>query len=700
MTTRAWHRLGRWLGLRPGAQEVPAAPDAELLARTEDFNKSADSYWRSVVAQPAGRRHVLNRPFSGPSAPIDIYRLGLLLAELRPGPGTDVLDFGAGSCWLSACLNRLGCRVVAVDVSPAALELGRELFSLDERHRSDLEPRFLAYDGHRLPLEDGSVDRIACYDAFHHVPNQDEILAEMFRVLRPGGRVVMAEPGEGHSHADASIFDTTAFDVLENDFDILDIERRAVNVGFTQMRLKPYLDPAVEPIPAATYLQVAGLVPHETAPPPAPRIGPDLLAALRTGFRTCAIAVLTKGPQLRDSRCPGVLRATIHRLGPADPIRGLAGTALQLRVRLVNAGDSVWRARPSGAPGSVLLGAHLLTSAGRQLEMEYLRAALEDDVPPGQQVDLTLALPMPRTPGQYLLRLDPVDNEILWFSQAGSPTLDIPIESIDSPLSDAYRARISLVSGDAPSKPRGSRTRLRLRVHNAGRAPWPRTETLGPGSIRLGVRVFRADGSLFADPPGARVELPSAVAPDESCDIAIDIALPSVAGAYTLKVDLVQEGVCWFEERGSTPLLVNCVATDEVADSTAPGVLLAHLSVLQPREPTVRALPGQPIDVRVRAENRGNTVWRCSNERIDGHVRLGALLELAEGQMDFWRAPLPADVSPGGSIEIGGVLSAPTTPGQYAVIFDLVDEGIAWFGSTGSPTSRFTLTVVGPTTSA
>ncbi len=695
MAVRAWHRLVHWLGLRPSpsAQEAFAAPDAELLARTEDFNKSADSYWHSVVAQPAGRRHVLNRPFSGPSAPTDIYRLGLLLAELRPGPGIDVLDFGSGSCWLSACLNRLGCRVVAMDVSPAALEVGKELFSLDARHRSDLEPRFLAYDGHRFPLEDSTVDRIACYDAFHHVPNQDEILAEMFRVLRPGGRVVMAEPGEGHSHADASIFDTTAFDVLENDFDVLDIERRALKVGFTEMRLKPYLDPAAGPISASEYLQVAGLGPHATD---LPRISPDLLTAMRAGFRTCAIAVLTKGPQLRDSRCPSVLRATLVRLGPGEPIRGLAGTASQLRVRLTNTGDTIWRARPRGAPGSVLLGAHLLTSAGRQLEMEYLRAALEDDVHPGQQVDLTLALPIPEAPGQYLLRLDPVDNEILWFSQGGSPILDIPVESLESPAGDTYRARISLSSGEALSKPRGSRTKLRLHVQNAGRAPWLRTETLGPGSIRLGARLFRADGTLFADLAGTRVDLPSGVAPTESCDADIEVVLPSVAGTYKLRVDLVQEGVCWFEERGSTPLLLDCVATDEVADSTAPGVLLAHLSVLAPKEPTVRALPGQPIDVRVLAENRGNTVWRCSTERVDGHVRLGALLELAEGRSDFWRAPLPADVSPGQSVEIAGVLSAPSTPGQYEVIIDLVDEGIAWFESTGSPTSRFTLIVGNP----
>src|SRR5712664_1077271 len=194
--------------------------EAELLARADAFNRAAEVYWKDVLAEPSARRHVLNKPFGNVTdAPGMIYRLGLLLSELRLGLGQTVLDFGAGSGWLSSCLNRLGCQTIAVDVSPTALELGRELFRLDPRHRPELEPRFLPYDGHRLPLPDASVDRIACFDAFHHVPNQDEVLGEFERVLRPGGRAVLAEPGEGHSHSELSAFETDRCGVLENELD-------------------------------------------------------------------------------------------------------------------------------------------------------------------------------------------------------------------------------------------------------------------------------------------------------------------------------------------------------------------------------------------------------------------------------------------------------------------------------------------------
>src|SRR5262249_5549214 len=158
------------------------------------------------------------------------------------GVGHTVLDLGAGACWLSSCLNRLRCRTISMDVSPKALELGEELFRLDPRQRLDLAPRFLAYDGRRFPLADASVDRIVCFGAFDHVPNEDEILAEIFRVLKRGGRAVFAEPGEGHSHAGTSLLEEQRFHVLENELDLRALAVKAERLGFTDLLVKPYAD--------------------------------------------------------------------------------------------------------------------------------------------------------------------------------------------------------------------------------------------------------------------------------------------------------------------------------------------------------------------------------------------------------------------------------------------------------------------------
>src|SRR5437879_5980673 len=83
--------------------------------------------------------------------------------------GAVVLDFGAGSCWTSRYLSQLGCRVIALDVSPTALRYGQELYARQPLIGDRPAPRFLQFDGKRIDVEDASVDRILCLDAFHHV---------------------------------------------------------------------------------------------------------------------------------------------------------------------------------------------------------------------------------------------------------------------------------------------------------------------------------------------------------------------------------------------------------------------------------------------------------------------------------------------------------------------------------------------------
>jgi SAM-dependent methyltransferase len=675
----------RWL--RPSHRHA----QSELLARTEEFNRNANSYWRAVGAQDAGRRHVLNRPFSGPNAAVDVYRLGLLMQELRLGPGLDVLDFGAGTCWLSSFLNRLGCRIVAVDVSEAALELGRQLFSLDRRHREDLSPRFLSYDGHTLPLGDQSVDRIACFDAFHHVPNQDELLREMYRVLRPGGRVAMAEPGEGHSHADASAFDESTFEVLENDFDILDVEKRARQAGFSGVRLKPYLDPTVDTISASAYAGLGGL--QSFLKLSTLRAGVGVSEALRNSFRTCSIVVLSKGPEVRDSRSPGLLRADLRLVAPSPPLRGYCGTAVQARMRLKNIGDSLWRHRLDPAGGTVLLGSHLLDSSGHPVHMEYFRAPLPRDVGPGDEVEIVMAVPLPREAGRFTLRFDPVDDNVAWFSQAGSTSLDVALEAVQGEEDRTLRSEITLLpSSRAMRLPAGSRTRMHLQVANVGLALWPQAETIGPGAIRLAAKLFDEKGALL-DRDFARADLPQAVAPGESCEMHLEFRLPGSPGRYSAKVDLVQEQVCWFEQRGSRPLVVELTATADVAESASPGILRAQLDLLRPERRAIRASPGVDVEIHVRARNIGNTVWRSAEDRVQGHVRLGARLVSADGSHDYWRAPIVEDVPPGAVADIQARMPAPTGLGDYTVVLDLVDEGITWFQDEGSPVATFSMEV-------
>jgi len=116
---------------------------------------------------------------------------GLRRAGLRPG--MRFLDVAAGSGALSIPAARLGARVLATDLSPAMLEL------LERRAREEelsIETRVM--DGHGLGLEDGSFDLVGSQFGVMLFPDMPKGIAEMARVVRPGGRVLVSAYADPH----------------------------------------------------------------------------------------------------------------------------------------------------------------------------------------------------------------------------------------------------------------------------------------------------------------------------------------------------------------------------------------------------------------------------------------------------------------------------------------------------------------------
>ena len=115
------------------------------------------------------------------------------------------------------------------------------------------------------------------------------------------------------------------------------------------------------------------------------------------------------------------------------------------------------------------------------------------------------------------------------------------------------RARIDLHSV-APRLPlvgrRGSRLRLRARVRNLSSRPFPAQATYGRRLVRLGAQLCTSNGAV-TDRDHARAWLPATIAPQETTDVPIEIPLPDAPGRYRLKLDLVSEGIDWFEACGS-----------------------------------------------------------------------------------------------------------------------------------------------------
>lgn len=388
--------------------------DAGALSTTlsvEELARTADDYYRTTL-QFADR--YLAKPFADPrDAPDLLGSFAHLVGGLRLVPGMTVLDFGAGACWTTRCLTQLGCAAIALDVSPTALELGQQLYARLPPIGSCPPPRFLVFDGRHIDLPDTSVDRIFCFDAFHHVPNPADVLLELGRVLRPGGIGGFSEPGRHHSQGARSQYEMKNYTAIENDVVMEDVWRWARAAGFADLELAVFSTESYR-LPLQEFEDVTrgGRALSRYA---------ERVRVFLHGHQTF---FLHKGGEAaKDSREREGLKGEITvRLERTSVERGgpIHGTAT-----VQNVGSVSWL--PGSTPhGGVNLGVHLRARDGRPISLDFARVALEGTTGPGHTQRVAFEL-IPPEPGEYLLEFDLVSEGVGWFEMNGSATVTLAI---------------------------------------------------------------------------------------------------------------------------------------------------------------------------------------------------------------------------------------------------------------------------------
>ncbi|MEZ4417544.1 MAG: metalloregulator ArsR/SmtB family transcription factor [Gemmatimonadota bacterium] len=156
--------------------ERASAVLAERRRRSEEFFSGAAADWDALRAQMFGHRSELSALF------------GLLDPEWVVG------DLGSGTGTLAEAVAPFVRRVVAIDRSPEMLEAARARLADSanaEWRQGELEA---------LPLADRSLDVALLVLVLHYLPEPQRALAEAYRVLKPGGRLIvvdMREHGRG-----------------------------------------------------------------------------------------------------------------------------------------------------------------------------------------------------------------------------------------------------------------------------------------------------------------------------------------------------------------------------------------------------------------------------------------------------------------------------------------------------------------------
>jgi SAM-dependent methyltransferase len=149
----------------------------------DKYKRTQHDQWNEDAAAWHGWGPTLQDWFSG------VTKMMLDLAQIAPGQHVLDIAAGAGEPALSAA-ERVGPKgfVLATDLSENIIQFAQK--NADDRHLANFKTQ--AMDGENLELPDASFDVVLCRFGLIYMPNQQRALTEWHRVLKPGGRAVVA----------------------------------------------------------------------------------------------------------------------------------------------------------------------------------------------------------------------------------------------------------------------------------------------------------------------------------------------------------------------------------------------------------------------------------------------------------------------------------------------------------------------------
>jgi len=118
---------------------------------------------------------------------------------------------------------------------------------------------------------------------------------------------------------------------------------------------------------------------------------------------------------------------------------------------------------------------------------------------------------------------------------------------------NAFKASLTLPEPPATLQP-GQKIQLRVKVKNLSDVTWPAHGRAADGffQVNLGDNWYTDQNQRIEKHPYVRSGLPHDLKPGEEVEVPLQVTAPPNPGDYTLQIDLVQEMVAWFSEKGST----------------------------------------------------------------------------------------------------------------------------------------------------
>jgi SAM-dependent methyltransferase/uncharacterized protein YbaR (Trm112 family) len=199
--------------------------DAELFATNDSDiglkHKRSEMAIATKVEDPSFFVPGFTSPFNPSASDHTIYLIRLfsfcLPLLFENGQNKIVLDAGCGYSWTTEWLYKIGFEPIGVDITRTYLEIAVNRLGA-------WLPHVMVADTENLPIKSEVLDAIFCYEAFHHIPDRNKAMKGFFRTLKPGKRVLLAEPGLEHEKAQVAIDVMQKYGILERGMDLAAIE--------------------------------------------------------------------------------------------------------------------------------------------------------------------------------------------------------------------------------------------------------------------------------------------------------------------------------------------------------------------------------------------------------------------------------------------------------------------------------------------
>ncbi|MFV5995265.1 class I SAM-dependent methyltransferase [Streptomyces sp. NPDC056231] len=179
-------------------ERVTDVPESFAQSADRDQANNYDSFAEAYSAE--NENNLVNAYYERPA----------MLALAGYVVGRQILDAGCGSGPLTAALRDRGAVVTGIDASAGMVELAR-------RRLGDNVALCVADLRYRLPFADGAFDDVVASLVLHYLEDWGPTLAELRRVLRPGGRLIVSvdHPFVAYTHQDPrpNYFATTSYGI-------------------------------------------------------------------------------------------------------------------------------------------------------------------------------------------------------------------------------------------------------------------------------------------------------------------------------------------------------------------------------------------------------------------------------------------------------------------------------------------------------